>query len=108
MVINSTEIGGSRTKAAGIGKSCSEHQLRRLLDEIAETARDHESPAWMKSDLRRLRAYASGLDDSGAEMLVTAIQLGEEFASLYFRGLLGDPPYAWQSDLICSLPADGR
>ena len=69
----------------------SSQELVDLLSEIEDTARDADLPTSVSDSLSRMKRHASLADDRTARMLLDAIALGEDFASLYIQNLLEYP-----------------
>ena len=104
MLTNSTETCESRSRSVAVGPNRHRAQLQRLLREIEETAQQRGRIDGVEHDVKRLRHFAQGLDEVGAEMMIAAIRLGEEFASLYFGDLADHPPHACPAEPSLVLP----
>ena len=66
-------------------------QLVCLLCDIEQTARGVDSSRQLRENLQNLMRHAQQADEKTAQMLLDAIALGEDFASLYLESLLLPP-----------------
>jgi hypothetical protein len=68
--------------------------LRELLNDIQDAADEADHPASMTAKLGRMKRHARRIDEPTAQLLLDAIALGEDFASLYIQSFLDFPAKA--------------